>query len=110
MSGDLVKFLEETAQYFESRPDGGEDRAHWANIYNAENCRKAAAELTRLRSENAELVEALLAVDASWTEECPGGPDGDRKWCHGIGEIADDTIQIWRRIRKALSRVSGGGK
>jgi len=34
-----VKFLEEAANYFEHRPTGGEDRAYWANVYNAENCR-----------------------------------------------------------------------
>lgn len=38
----MLKFLEDTAQYFENRPTNGEDRAHWANVYNAENCRKIA--------------------------------------------------------------------
>lgn len=37
------KFLEETAKYFDSRDTKGEDRAHWANVYNAENCRKIIA-------------------------------------------------------------------
>lgn len=42
----LAQFLEDCAQYFESRPTGGEDLAHWANTSNAENCRKAAALLS----------------------------------------------------------------
>jgi hypothetical protein len=35
-----ILFLFETAQYFERRGTGGEDKAHWANVYNAEMCRK----------------------------------------------------------------------
>lgn len=34
-----VKFLDDAARYFENRPTNGEDRAYWANVYNAENCR-----------------------------------------------------------------------
>lgn len=40
---DAIAFLHETAGYFERRPTNGEDAAHWANVYNAENCRKIAA-------------------------------------------------------------------
>lgn len=39
-------FLLEMARYFEGRPTNGEDRAHWANVYNAENCRRIAARLS----------------------------------------------------------------
>lgn len=39
----LALFLEEAAKYFENRPVNGEDRAYWSNVFNAENCRKAAA-------------------------------------------------------------------
>ena len=38
-----LAFLEKAAAYFEGRPTGGEDRAHWANVYNATNCREIAA-------------------------------------------------------------------
>lgn len=38
----LVRFLREAAKYFENRDTGGEDRAYWANVYNAESCRAAA--------------------------------------------------------------------
>jgi len=37
-----VKFLENAAKYFELRPTNGDDSQHWANVYNAENCIKAA--------------------------------------------------------------------
>ena len=37
--GEAIKFLEEAAKYFETRDTKGEDKAYWANVYNAENCR-----------------------------------------------------------------------
>ncbi len=56
---ELVIFLNDAATYFEKRPTGGEDMAHWANVYNAENCRKAANEIKALRKEVEELRERL---------------------------------------------------
>lgn len=44
-------FLEEAARYFENRPTNGEDRAHWANVQNAENCRKVAAHVAALTTQ-----------------------------------------------------------
>ena len=44
-------FLQEAARYFRKRPTGGEDRAHWANVYNAENCEKMAVEFRALLDE-----------------------------------------------------------
>lgn len=43
---DAVAFLTEAARYFESRPTDGEDRAYWANVYNAENCRLSVRLIT----------------------------------------------------------------
>lgn len=37
-----IRFLDEAAVYFENRPTHGEGRSHWANVYNAENCRLIA--------------------------------------------------------------------
>jgi hypothetical protein len=37
-----IAFLQEAARYFEKRDTGGEDKAHWSNVYNADNCRKIA--------------------------------------------------------------------
>lgn len=43
-----INFLREAAEYFERRDTGGEDKAHWANVYNAKNCREIAAMLEAL--------------------------------------------------------------
>lgn len=56
----LTAFATEAAGYFESRPTGGEDAAHWSNVYNAENCRNIA---TALQSLSAELAEAKRNSD-----------------------------------------------
>ena len=41
-----VAFLQEAARYFDARPTGGEDKAHWSNVYNANNCREIALMLS----------------------------------------------------------------
>ena len=46
----MQKFLHNAAKYFENRPTDGEDRAYWANTYNAEKCRKIADEIEKLRA------------------------------------------------------------
>lgn len=56
----LVAFANEAAAYFEKRYTGNEDIAHWANVYNAENCRQLA---TALQSLSAELAEARREVE-----------------------------------------------
>jgi len=76
--------------------------------------RETAAELTRLRSENAELVEALepFANEAdTWGRSVPGeaavivsGPACD----HPVPSLF--TVDDLRKARALLSRVSGGGK
>ena len=61
-----VLFLLNAADYFVKRPTDGEDKAYWANTYNAESCKRAAAliETTTnnnqdLKATNAALVKAL---------------------------------------------------
>jgi hypothetical protein len=46
----MQKFLHNAAKYFENRPTDGEDKAYWANTYNAEKCRKIADEIEKLRT------------------------------------------------------------
>jgi len=41
-----VAFLIVCAEYFERRPTGGEDAAHWANVSNGAMCRKIATMLS----------------------------------------------------------------
>jgi len=43
-----VEFLRKAARYFRKRPTGGEDRAHWANVYNAESCERIAGKLEKI--------------------------------------------------------------
>lgn len=42
-----VAWLTEAARYFGERPTCGEDAAFWANVANAENCRRIASLLAR---------------------------------------------------------------
>lgn len=56
---DHIKFLEDAAKYFENKTTDGEDKAHWANVFNAENCRKAAQAIAALHAENQRLRHAL---------------------------------------------------
>lgn len=37
-----IEFLNETAKYMSNRDTGGEDKAYWANVYNAQNCHEIA--------------------------------------------------------------------
>ena len=57
-----VAFLAENARYFETRPTGGEDAAHWSNVFNAKNCRQAADTLERQAAENKRLRVALERI------------------------------------------------
>jgi hypothetical protein len=66
-----VAFLTEAARYFETRPTGGEDAAHWSNVFNAKNCRKAADTLKRQAAEIERLREGLTDLLA---DECDGDP------------------------------------
>jgi hypothetical protein len=56
-----VAFLAEAARYFETRPTGGEDAAHWSNVFNAKNCRQAADTLER-QADEIERLRAALAM------------------------------------------------
>lgn len=43
-----IAWLTAAAVYFANRPTHGEDRAHWSNVYNAENARKLANRLNAM--------------------------------------------------------------
>lgn len=45
-----IEWLREAARYFAGRTTGGEDSAHWANVYNAENANKLASRLDCLQA------------------------------------------------------------
>lgn len=50
---------------------------------------------------------ALEALDRSWTESFPGGPDGERAFAGGVGRLSDETVDLWRTIRAALAQARG---
>lgn len=55
---EATGFLREAAAYFRKRDTKGEDRAYWANVYNAENCEKIIDLLFSMRSGIAALTNA----------------------------------------------------
>lgn len=71
-----VTFLVDAARYFDNRPAGGEDSAHWSNRFNAENCRRIAALIVDQAAEIAKLTEALSRLSfAAQTTGGTAGPD-----------------------------------
>lgn len=99
---EMVAFLKEASEYFSKRDTGGEDRAFWANVYNAENCLKAAEALTSAQAEideqerrNDELNREISGVRRSYFEE--------RKRAEAAEKERD-------ALREALSRITGSAK
>lgn len=60
----------------------------------------------RLIAAAPDMLMALQALDASWTETFPDGPDGDRRWVGGLGTLSDETVTIWRTIRAAIAKAT----
>lgn len=60
------KFLAEAATYFRNRPTDGEDRAYWANVYNAENCERIA---TTLAAKDVEIAAITAERDRALREK-----------------------------------------
>lgn len=58
----ISKWLDDLALYFEHRDTHGEDRSHWANVYNAETARKVKSALTAAEARIRELEEALRQI------------------------------------------------
>lgn len=59
-----MAFLNDMAVYFERRPTGGEDAAHWSNVMNAENCRIVANMVHRI-----DRAAAVLSPSSPYTEK-----------------------------------------
>jgi hypothetical protein len=72
-------FLRRAATYFENRPTDGEDRAYWSNVYNAENCRKIADEIERLRKDNNKLREIMWNI--IYETKCALEEESDERHC-----------------------------
>jgi hypothetical protein len=59
-------------------------------------------EVERLRAINAEMYEALKAIDDSWAREGWTPENAKARTC-----FTDDTIERWKRIRAALAKAEG---
>ena len=55
----ISKWLDDLAIYFERRDTHGEDKAFWANVYNAESVRKIKAALSAAEARIERLEKAL---------------------------------------------------
>jgi hypothetical protein len=84
---DAITFLNAAASYFENRPTGGEDQAHWSNVYNAENCRKIAAMLEK-GNDVAEVLSGC-AVRAAIQQE------GQNNDAHYLGAIKVRLLALY---------------
>lgn len=59
-----IAFLRSAADYFGKRPTNGEDMAHWANTFDAQNCHAAADTIEALIKERDEARAAIERVRA----------------------------------------------
>lgn len=106
----INKWLDDLARYFETRDRHGEDRAHWADVYNAENARKIKAALSASEAEVARLKEALrpFAEEAAeWADTVhddytPRQTEPGHE-CTYEGSESKFTIADLRRARAALT-------
>ena len=63
--------------------------------------RIAATRITALEAEKAELVELAAALDASWLETFPDGPEAD----YGLVSLGDEHKALWIRFRATLAKA-----
>lgn len=66
-SEEAISWLKSCGEYFHYKDAGGEDRAHWANVYNAESCLKIAATIA---SRDAEIAALRAPVKSTGESEC----------------------------------------
>lgn len=50
------------------------------------------------------MLAALQKLDADWSSCFPEGPDGNR--VRGFGQLADETIDIWKAVRRAIEAAT----
>lgn len=61
----------------------------------------------RLIAAAPDLLEACRALDASWTESFPDGPEGECR--HGLGQIGDEHRALWKQARAAIAKATEAG-
>lgn len=89
-------FLNEASKYFEKKSTGGVDMVYWANVYNAENCIKAA-DYIRYQSDDIERLRAALEFYADPKTWKPNGHpqiDADTKLIvRDGGDVAREALK-----------------
>lgn len=70
----INKWLDDLAGYFERRDTHGEDKAFWANVYNAESVRKIKAALSAAEARIRELEGALRSIKIITDGPTPHSP------------------------------------
>lgn len=78
LPADIV-FLREMASFFRNRPTGGEDAAHWANVYNAENCDRIAAALAAQPAPPGNLQKVQIGPEPAQAGETDHHKNGVRR-------------------------------
>lgn len=61
-----------------------------------------AAFIHRACNAHYQMLEALKALDAWWTDSFPAGPDA-ADVSYGFGKLSEDTLAIWRQVRAAIA-------
>jgi len=97
---NAVRFLREASKYFNGRPTNGEDRAYWANVYNAENCEEIAKLLEKDVNELIECLKWYIQEDETNEGDTPLPDHGGYTW----NEINDYWIDGKKRAIAALAK------
>jgi len=52
------------------------------------------------------LLAVAVALDTSWSDAFPDGPDGTRSWLGGLGHLTEETVDLWRACRAAIAAAT----
>jgi len=94
-----VNWLREAQRYFSKRPTNGEDRAHWSNVYNAENAGKIADLIASLRRERD---DALLAAQIVRDLATPPVSDADVERAVAEAKRVMEDLEDAKRVRQEI--------
>ncbi len=87
-----------------TRPDG---LAVGVAVVNGDITLEEAKANAAMFAASLELLAFAKALDASWSEAFPGGPDGPRTYLGGLGQLSDESADMWRQCRAAIAKAEG---
>lgn len=90
-----VQFLRDAARYFAQRPTNGEDKAHWANTFNAEGCHKAADYIEALAAENERLRAEIARLREADYKSFTDGMEAAAQICGTLAEVEYDDADAF---------------